>query len=148
MAIDDNKNKKGIILGKNTKDNVPKARQKVLLPTLKEQQRYVVYRIVFPNNFYTSDFKYCHDQIIAKCNSSLGLFDGAKAGLMSAKFSEKNKKGIIRVENKYVAKLKICLGLIKILDLKIDGKNVQINVIIDSEYTTGLLNKAEDKMNA
>ena len=128
-----------------THDKAKKAKtQKVLLPTLKEQQRYLVYaaHIQAP----TADFRRVHDNILQQCSMMLGIFDGAKAGLISAKYNPETGKGIIRVNNKYVDKLKVCLSLIKSIDAN-PGRNEKIGVMIDCDYVSGLLNKAEDSMN-
>jgi RNase P/RNase MRP subunit POP5 len=130
------------------KNAVKRASQKVLLPTLKEQQRYIVYAVLLSSkdgmNFANATFAEIHNQIIARCSVLLGVFDGAKAGLMSAKYNEKTSRGIIRVDNKYVDKLKVCLGLIK----EISFADKKISLTIDCVYVSGLLNKAEDIMNS
>jgi RNase P/RNase MRP subunit POP5 len=118
--------------------------QKVLLPTLKEQQRYIVYKVIDKSDGLENvDFQMIHEKILGECSVMLGIFDGAKAGIMSAKFHQKTKKGIIRINNKYVDKLKVCLGLIKNVDIN----NKKFNIIIDCIYVSGMLNKAEDSMN-
>jgi len=116
-------------------------KQKLLLPTLKEQQRYVVYRILAEDAFKNldSNFGKIHNGIIAQCNHMLGIFDGASAGLMNAKYSAEKHSGIIRVNSKYVDKLKICLGLVK----NVNGKDV----IIDCIFVSGMIGKAIDRMN-
>jgi len=111
-------------------------KQKVLLPTLKERQRYIVYKVLSKGGL--KDFGNLHNNIILQCTSLLGIFDGAKAGVMSAKYNPEKFTGIIRVNNKYVDKLKVCLGLIK----KINNQEVTIDCI----YVSGMLNKAAEKM--
>jgi RNase P/RNase MRP subunit POP5 len=66
------------------------------------------------------------------------VFDGGKAGLMSVKYNPEKLTGIIRVSNKYVDKLKVCLGLIK----NINNQNITLDCI----YVSGMLNKAAEKM--
>ena len=140
------------------KDGVNK--QKVLLPTLREQQRYAVYKLIFDNtkndtktdnkiNGKISDFNAVHNNIISQCNALLGIFDGGNAGLMSAKYNADTMKGIIRVNNTYVDKLKVCFGLIKTINVpsNIPGVAGQ-NVIVDCVYVSGMLNKAIEKMDA
>jgi RNase P/RNase MRP subunit POP5 len=70
----------------------------------------------------------------------LGVFDGGKAGLLSAKYDAGKMSGIIRVSNKYVDKLKVVLGMIQ----NVNGKDVNIDCV----YVSGMLNKAVDKMNS
>jgi RNase P/RNase MRP subunit POP5 len=131
MAGTDNKNREAL---RKVKTN----RQKLLLPTLKEQQRYVVYRIVTAKTL--KNFGDVHNNILMQCNGMLGIFDGAKAGLLSAKYNAEKNSGIIRVDSKYVDKLKICLGLIK-------SVNDQ-ELIVDSVFVSGMMNKAIEKMDA
>jgi len=111
-------------------------KQKVLLPTLKERQRYVVYKVLSKDGL--KDFGNLHNNILTQCNALLGIFDGGKAGIMGAKYNSEKSTGIIRVNNKYVDKLKVCLGLIK----KINNQEVTIDCILVS----GMLNKAAEKM--
>jgi RNase P/RNase MRP subunit POP5 len=128
--------------------------QKVLLPTLKDSQRYLVYKLVFKgknadknidnnidnkNNNSSENFGAIHNNIILQCSNMLGIFDSAKAGLMSAKYNPDTMSGIIRVNNKYVDKLKVCLGMIK----NVNGKEL----IVDCIYVSGMLNKAVEKIN-
>jgi len=128
-------------------------KQKVLLPTLKEQQRYVVYKLIFDNtnnnnNNYMKDFGLIHNNILMQCNTMLGIFDGGKAGLISAKYNAGKLSGIIRVSNDYVDKLKLCLGLIKDINYVNSEKILIEKVIVDCIYVSGMLNKAVDKMDA
>jgi RNase P/RNase MRP subunit POP5 len=115
-------------------------KQKVLLPTLKEQQRYIVYQVMSKSAL--GDFKSVHDYILSESNKYLGIFDGAKAGLIGVKFNANTKKGVIRVNNNYTDKLKVCLGLIHGSS---SAGSVDINV--DCILVSGMLNKAESKMN-
>lgn len=112
-------------------------RQKILLPTLKERQRYLVYSVKYgvQLNGNVGKVPRINELLVKECVFLMGIFDGAKAGLMNVKYDEDSKKGIIRVENTYVNKLKVCLGMIN----KINNENVNINCI----YVSGMLNKAE-----
>lgn len=110
-------------------------KQKTLLPTLKERQRYLVYRIKSIGDLPISR---ANEYLIKECNNLLGVFDAGKAGIMNVKYDEKTKKGIIRLENKYLDKVKVCLGMIT----SIENKKVNIDTI----YVSGMLNKAEDKI--
>lgn len=109
-------------------------KQKTLLPTLKESQRYVVYNVKI-----TETLPRLNEYIIKECNSLLGVFDAAKAGIMNVKYDEKTRKGILRVENKYLDKLKVCFGMIT----NIQDKKVNIDCV----HVSGMLNKAEDIFN-
>jgi RNase P/RNase MRP subunit POP5 len=121
-------------------------KQKILLPTLKERQRYLVYQALFKNDadnkLLTQEFKFINDDIIRQCSFLLGVFDGAAAGIMGVKFNNQKLRGIIRVDNKYVDKLKICLGLIKTVKIHTNDQPI----IIDTISVSGILNKAEEKI--
>ncbi len=114
---------------------IDKKKQKTLLPTLKERQRYLVYSIKVAGDATLSR---ADEYIIKECNSLLGVFDAGKAGIMNVKYDEKTRKGMVRVENKYVDKIKVCLGMITIIDDK--------KVNIDTIYVSGMLNKADELM--
>jgi RNase P/RNase MRP subunit POP5 len=133
-----NHNKKNVL---HVKNNTINSKQKVLLPTLREQQRYVVYTILTEKaGKPIGDFATAHNNILQQCNAFLGIFDGGKAGLIGVKYNAAKMRGIIRVNNKYVDKLKVCLGLI----IAIDGSNI----IVDCIFVSGMLNKAVDRMNS
>jgi RNase P/RNase MRP subunit POP5 len=156
--------------------------QKVLLPTLKERQRYVVYKINATNtnmamnanvasntaalahNSPSDIIKHLNDadkKILAMCHQSLGMFDGSLSGLMNIKYFNNNLSGIIRVDTKYVDKLKTVLGLIKNIQGNqalptrtltessfadthfVGSQNKLIEVNIDTVYSTGMLSKAK-----
>jgi RNase P/RNase MRP subunit POP5 len=127
-------------VAKSSKQNTKQiSKQKVLLPTLKEQQRYLVYKIITKNSSTSfKDFGNIHNNILLQCNTLMGIFDGGKAGLMGAKYNSEKLTGIIRVNNKYVDKLKVCLGLIKNINTQ--------DITIDCIYVSGMLNKAAEKM--
>ena len=99
-----------------------------LLPSLKEKKRYLVYQV-------SSSVK-SHNQIIDQCNTLLGLFDGAKAGIRL--LQSQGSLGIIRVTNTHLDKLRFCIAMIE----KLDNKQVRIDTI----YVSGLLNKAKRVM--
>jgi ribonuclease P/MRP protein subunit POP5 len=116
-------------------------KQKVLMPTLKDRQRYIVYKTIMDQ---TVDFKVINDQIVHQVRSILGVFDCAKAGIMGVTFNNQTMKGIIRAENTAVDKVKVCFGMIT----KITTGNTLQGVLVDCDYVSGLLNKAEARMNA
>jgi ribonuclease P/MRP protein subunit POP5 len=107
--------------------------QKTLMPTLKENKRYVVIRIKG-----ATMSKAAYDEVLSQCSILLGVFDGAKAGLMAVKYDDKTNNGILRVNNAYVDKLKVCLGMIKTIN--------NTDVLIDCINVSGMLNKAEKVM--
>jgi RNase P/RNase MRP subunit POP5 len=124
-------------------------KQKILMPSLKENQRYIVYSVDVSEsreNSATSKNSeinetnldsQAHTNITNQCINLLGVFESAKAGVMTVK-NNKNK-GILRVNSRYLDKLKICLGLIKVLKSK--GKDIPARV--ECIYVSGMLGKAE-----
>lgn len=115
---------------------IDKKKQKTLLPTLKERQRYLVYDVKMDKS--EAALPRLNEYIIKECNSLLGVFDAGKAGIMNVKYDEKTRRGILRVENKYLDKIKVCLGMITIIQDK--------KVNIDCVYVSGMLNKAESML--
>lgn len=128
-------------LPKNNMINKNNLRQKILLPTLKESQRYVVYAVKTQKSKKINIPK-INELILKECISLMGIFEGAKAGLMNVKYDENSQRGIIRVNNKYVDKLKVCLGMIH---NKLSDMNVG-NINVDCIYVSGMLNKADSVM--
>lgn len=118
-------------MAENTKN-----RQKTLLPTLKERQRYVVYEVRFEKK--AGNMPRLNELIIKECNNLLGVFDAAKAGIMNVKYDDNIHRGIMRVENTFVDKIKVCLGMMTSL------QDTKVN--IDCIYVSGMINKAEDAM--
>jgi len=80
---------------------------KVILPSLKERNRYIVYEIREKKPF--SKVKLEIKNSILKF---LGEFESAKANVLILD-DFKNNKGIIKVNAKYVDKIKVALMLIK-----------------------------------
>lgn len=121
--------------------NIKSSRQKSLMPTLKERQRYLVYQLEFDERHLDTDLS--AESILNQCRSMLGIFDGASAGLIGVRFNIKNSRGIIRVNNRYVDKLRTCLGLIKTIKTSESrDKPVMVNIL----YVTGIINKAMDRL--
>jgi|FLOH01.1.fsa_nt_gi ribonuclease P/MRP protein subunit POP5 len=106
---------------------------KPILPTLKEKKRYVVYEILSQKNLDKNP----SIEIVKKTKLFLGLFESAKAGLQSITYDQKLQRGVLRVSNKFVDKLKISLALINDLE---DG-----DVAIKSIGVSGILKKAKNK---
>ncbi len=106
-------------------------KQQVLLPTLKERQRYVVYVVDFAS--VTSQI---HRSILDQCIALLGIFDGAKAGLQL--IQHEGSYGMIRVTSTHVDKLKVCLGMISM----VDSKTITVRCVIVS----GMIDKAAQHM--
>ena len=102
---------------------------KPLLPSLREKKRYVVFEVK------TSDFdvKKVESLIVENSLKFMGEFGISKAGFMILSDSWNGKKGIIKINPKYVDEIKMVFGLIK-------G-----NIIVNTVGVSGTLNKAKQK---
>jgi RNase P/RNase MRP subunit POP5 len=102
---------------------------KPLLPSLREKKRYVVFDVK------TSDFdtKEVEKLIVDNALKFMGEFGISKAGFMILSDSWNDKKGIIKINPKYVDEIKMVLGLIK-------GK-----IIVNTLGVSGTLKKAKQK---
>jgi RNase P/RNase MRP subunit POP5 len=102
---------------------------KPLLPSLREKKRYVVFDIK------TDDFdKKKIENIIAETALKfMGEFGISKAGFMILSDSWNGKKGIIKINSKYVDEIKMVLGLIK-------G-----NIIVNTVGVSGTLKRSKQK---
>jgi len=88
---------------------------KVILPTLKERNRYLVYEIKSKKSF--SDIK---KELKKATLQFLGEFEYAKANILILDDFKKSR-GIIKVNNKYVDKVKVALMLIKTFTVETKG---------------------------
>lgn len=108
---------------------------KPLLPVLRTKKRYVVYETI-------SKEKIKHLDVIKSITNSFkecfGTFGLGNAGIMDTKIFSDNK-GILKVNNKYLDKLRTAILMIR----NINGKEVIIHVI----SVSGILNKAKLKLN-
>ena len=106
---------------------------KKLLPSLREKKRYLVYEIISKKsiNFQTAK-KAIYDNI----SKMIGELELGKAGIQILPDYEM-QKGIIKVSNKYLDKLRASLALID---------NINNNkVIVASRGVSGAINKARSK---
>ena len=88
---------------------------KVILPTLKERNRYLVYEIKGNKNF--TEIK---KELKKSMLQFLGEFEYAKANILILDDFKKNK-GIIKLSHKYVDKVKVALMLIKSFTVETKG---------------------------
>lgn len=107
-----------------------------MLPSLKERNRYLVFSILSDKNFKEEDVK---KVVWNNCLGFLGELGCGEAGLwfLSDKWNEKKQKGILKVNNKYVEKVRMALSLVN----EIEKNKVSINTV----GVSGTLNKAEKK---
>ena len=101
---------------------------KVLLPSLKEKKRYLAFEIISENKFSGKEIK---NAVEKNALNFMGTLDYGKAGVMMLK--NYTNKGILRVNNKFVDKLKVSLMMIK----EISNKKVTFKTI----RTSGMINK-------
>ena len=106
---------------------------KPLLPTLRTKKRYVVYE-------YISDKDIKHNNIVKAVEDSykecFGSFGLGEAGLMDTRIFNK-KRGILKVNHKYMDKLRVSLSMIKDID---DNK-----LTLHTVGVSGILKKAKSK---
>lgn len=107
-------------------------RIKSLLPSMREKKRFLVFQIIARNNF---NFDSVQNVLKEECLDFLGTDSFSDAGIMFIKERFDKNKGIIRVNSKFVDKLKTSLALVK----KIDNKDV----IVSTLGVSGIINKAE-----
>jgi len=110
---------------------------KAVLPSLREKKRYLVFNIVSKKNI--KSFSEVSELVWQASLRFLGEIETAKAGIwvLPDKWNPKKQKGIIKVNNNYLDKLKTALALIK------NFKKQQI--VIKSVSVSGMINKAEKK---
>ena len=113
---------------------------KPLIPTLREKKRYITFEIISKNHdFGFSDINYA---IKREFKELYGTSGEAKAGIIiiSKKYDEKKQRGIIRINNRHIDRLKISLAMVK----RIRNTDVILRTLI----TSGMLKKATEKINA
>jgi len=112
-------------------------KSKPLLPTLKENKRYLVFKIISKTNL--SDFSAISSELKSTCLRFLGEFGMAKASfkILSDKWNPKQQKGIIRINREALDSIKGALLMVK----EIGGHEV----IVQTIGVSGTLKKAESK---
>jgi len=107
---------------------------KPLLPTLRTKKRYVVYEKISDKDIKNKDV---YNAIISSYKECFGKFGLGEAGIMNSKIYKKNK-GILKINHKYVDKLKTAMAMITEIDKK--------KVIIKTITVSGILKKAKTKI--
>ena len=103
---------------------------KPILPTLKENPRYVLFKIKSSFNYSKTD---AEKHIMFDCKRFLGELGIAKSGIKFMSFDKTSQLGVIRTNSKYLDETKSALTLIK----KLCSKNAKIDVL----KISGILNK-------
>ncbi|MFH1174350.1 MAG: Rpp14/Pop5 family protein [archaeon] len=101
-------------------------KMKVLLPSMKERARYLVYEMNTAGNIQ-------HAQVIEACKAYLGVFDSARAGIMPV--ATRANRGILRLSHDLLDKVRVSLLLISTLH----ATPARVHTV----YVSGLLNKAK-----
>jgi len=113
---------------------------KPLRPTSREKKRYLVYQIDFVKSEGKLNNKNMFDYqklLIKKIQELLGVFQTAGAGIIPVKISDEARKGILRVNNKYVDLVRSCFVMITNLEHE--------EVIVRTIGVSGILKKAQEK---
>jgi len=109
-----------------------------LLPSLRQKKRYIAFELI-------SDAQFSSSEVEAEVNPALQTFLGqlgvAKAAplFISKQFDKAQQRFVLKVNHKYTDEVKAALTLIKKI------KNTP--VIVRSLVTTGMINKANKKIN-
>ena len=103
---------------------------KPILPTLKENPRYVQFKISSKQTLSSKDAGIA---IVAGCKRFLGELGVAKAGIQFMKYDTKIQTGVLRTNSKMLNETKAALALIK--DVK--GKKATVS----AEKVSGILRK-------
>jgi len=103
---------------------------KPILPTLKENPRYVQFNISSKQTLSSKDAK---TVILSGCKKFLGELGVAKAGIQFMSYNTKNQTGVLRTNAKMLNETKAALALIK--DIK--GKRATVS----AEKVSGILRK-------
>ena len=104
---------------------------KPLKPTLREKKRYIVYEIDTDDSLNMFEIQ---KDLLNQISKLLGVFHLAEAGILPIKVDDKTKRGIIKVNHKFVDRIKACFVMIKELNNK--------EIIIKSLGVSGILKKA------
>lgn len=91
---------------------------KPLLPTLKENPRYILFKIISRKDVKSEDVK---REIMFECKKYLGELGISKANLKFIKYNSTDKSGIIKTNSKMLEETKMSLLLIQKLN-KIKAK--------------------------
>jgi RNase P/RNase MRP subunit POP5 len=103
---------------------------KPLLPTLKERKRYIVYELITQNTLKSPE-----KALLDHLQQVLGLFDGAKAGILPVKYFADTQVGILRCSVAGVDKVKSAFLTLE--------KISNVAVVPRVRGTSGILKKCE-----
>jgi RNase P/RNase MRP subunit POP5 len=107
-----------------------KPKTNALIPSMREDKRYAAFEILTEKPIAFEGDK----ALVAKINGLLGVFESSKANVMRVKYNAKLQRGLLRVDRKYVDKLRSCFVLIK----ELNGQKTLVRTL----RVSGMLNKA------
>ncbi|MGM5482833.1 MAG: Rpp14/Pop5 family protein [Nanobdellota archaeon] len=112
---------------------------KPLLPSLREKKRYLAFEVISKQAINKNAI---FNAILKKSKEMLGEIENAKAGIevLHEKYNQPAQRGIIKVNHKYLEKLRASLCMISSIDSK--------KVITRSLGASGMINKAKDYVDA
>jgi len=105
---------------------------KMLKPTKRERNRYIVYSIE-----NVDGIENIQNKLIHKLKQNLGILNSARAGILPIEFDNKTKKGIIKVNHLMVDEVRANFVLI--------SKLGDAEVLIKTIGVSGILKKAKEK---
>ena len=103
---------------------------KRLISSLREKKRYVAFEV---DSDYGLDKENIIRAVDASCRNFLGEYGYGKAGVMVVNDTVNGKKGVVRVNSKYVDLVKVSLMMIKEIDNN--------RVVFRNVKTSGMLGK-------
>ncbi|MFC1741476.1 Rpp14/Pop5 family protein [Nanoarchaeota archaeon] len=108
-----------------------------MLPCLRERKRYLAFEIISDKPI--EDSMVVNTAIFGKALEFLGELGCAEAGMifLDEKYNQEKQRGLIRVNNKSLDKLRATLALVEQIDNQ--------KVIVRSVGASGILKKAEGK---
>jgi len=109
---------------------------KPLLPSLKERKRYLAFEIISEQPI--KDLKAVSESIWQSTLNFLGENTAGEAGIwiLQDKYNKTKQRGLIKVNNKHLERLKTSLMLVKSIN--------KINVTLHTLGVSGVLKKAEN----
>jgi ribonuclease P/MRP protein subunit POP5 len=116
---------------------VVKKKIKPLMPSLRERKRYLAFEIVSERPI--ENFRAVNDAIWSKSLEFIGELGCSEAGIivMHEKYNIEKQRGVVRVNNKNLNKLRATLALIEQIE--------DTNVIVRSLGASGVLKKVDEK---
>ncbi len=103
---------------------------KALLPTLKENPRYILFKLISRKDIKTDDVK---REVLFECRKYLGELGVSKANLKFIKYNSAEKQGILKTNSKMLEETKMSLLLIQRL------KNIKAKIEINK--VSGMIKK-------